>query len=98
MRMPTASDLYPLAGNRLPCLVGGEFISNGRSFDNIDPVNGRILCTVAEADAQLVGRAVQAAGRALRGAQAGRRGGGDRAVEPAVSAAHVEGGAGARVR
>jgi aminomuconate-semialdehyde/2-hydroxymuconate-6-semialdehyde dehydrogenase len=67
MRMPTASEPYPLAGARLPCLVGGEFISDGRGFENLNPANGRIICTVTEADAQLVDRAVQAARRALRG-------------------------------
>jgi aminomuconate-semialdehyde/2-hydroxymuconate-6-semialdehyde dehydrogenase len=67
MRMPTPSEPYPLAGARLPSLVGGEFVSDGRAFENINPANGQVLCTVTEADAQLVDRAVQAARRALRG-------------------------------
>jgi aminomuconate-semialdehyde/2-hydroxymuconate-6-semialdehyde dehydrogenase len=67
MRMPTASDPSPLAGTQLPCLVDGEFVRTARSFENISPVNGRALCTVSEADAKLVDRAVQAARRALRG-------------------------------
>src|SRR5215469_17365007 len=67
MRVPSASDPYPLAGGQLPCLIGGEFIRDGRSFENISPVNGRLVCTVTEADAALVDRAVQAARRALRG-------------------------------
>src|SRR5262249_36024745 len=45
----------------------GEFIRGDRSFEDINPVNGRIICTVSEADAGLVDRAVQAARRALRG-------------------------------
>src|SRR5215468_5893443 len=67
MRMPTASDPSPLAGTQLPCLVDGEFVHSARSFENRSPVNGRVLCSVSEADAQLVGRAVQAARRALHG-------------------------------
>ena len=67
MRMPTASDPTPLAGTQLPCLVDGEFVRTARSFENFSPVNGRVLCTVSEADAQLVDRAVQAARRALHG-------------------------------
>ena len=67
MRMPTASDPNPLAGTQLPCLIVGEFIRGGRSFENINPVNGRVICTVSEADAEMVDRAVQAARRALRG-------------------------------
>jgi aminomuconate-semialdehyde/2-hydroxymuconate-6-semialdehyde dehydrogenase len=67
MRMPTASDPNPLAGTQLPCLIDGEFIRSGPSFENVNPVNGRVICTVSEADAQMVDRAVQAARRALRG-------------------------------
>jgi len=65
--MPTASDPNPLTGTQLPCLIDGEFIRSGDSFENISPVNGRLICTVSEADADLVDRAVQAARRALRG-------------------------------
>src|SRR5262245_54692047 len=67
MRMPTASDPNPLAGKQLPCLIDGEFVRGDRSFEDINPVNGLIICTVSEADAELVDRAVQAARRALRG-------------------------------
>jgi aminomuconate-semialdehyde/2-hydroxymuconate-6-semialdehyde dehydrogenase len=67
MRMPTASEGYPLAGKRLPCVVGGELIASGQIFDNVNPVNGRVICTVTEADGELVDRAVRAARRALRG-------------------------------
>src|SRR5215469_8350317 len=67
MRMPTASDPYPLAGIQLPCLVEGEFLRGERCFENISPVNGRVICTVTEADAALVDRAVTAARRALQG-------------------------------
>jgi aminomuconate-semialdehyde/2-hydroxymuconate-6-semialdehyde dehydrogenase len=61
------ADPYPLAGAQLPCLVGGEFIRTTARFDNISPVNGRVISTVSEADAALVDRAVQAARSALRG-------------------------------
>ena len=67
MRNPTPAVPYPLAGQQLPCLVGGEFILGGRSFPNVSPVNGRTTATVTEADAALVDRAVQAARAALRG-------------------------------
>src|SRR5262249_26390048 len=67
MRMPTASDPNPLTGTQLPCLVDGEFLRSRSRFENISPVNGKVICTVSEADAQLVDRAVQAARRALRG-------------------------------
>ena len=67
MRTPSPSDPYPFAGAQLPCLIGGEFTRAGRSFDNINPVNGRRLCGVTEADAASVDRAVQAARAALRG-------------------------------
>jgi aminomuconate-semialdehyde/2-hydroxymuconate-6-semialdehyde dehydrogenase len=67
MRMPTPSDSYPLQGTRLPCLVGGEFVQSAAAFENISPVDGRVLCSVSEADAALVDRAVQAARAALRG-------------------------------
>jgi len=67
MRTPSPSDPYPYAGTQLPCLIGGEFTRGGRSFDNINPVNGRVLCRVTEADAATVDRAVAAARAALRG-------------------------------
>src|SRR5262252_6280671 len=67
MRMPTPSDPHPLTGTQLPCLIDGEFIRSGESFENISPVNGRVIGTVTEADAALVDRAVQAARAALRG-------------------------------
>src|SRR5579864_7417128 len=67
MRMPTASDPHPLAGSQLPCLIDGEFVRGGRRFENISPVNGRLICTVTEAEPALVERAVAAARRALRG-------------------------------
>ena len=67
MRRSSPSDAYPYAGMQLPCLIGGEFTRGGRSFDNINPVNGRPLCRVTEADAAMVDRAVAAARAALRG-------------------------------
>ncbi|HLY53747.1 MAG TPA: aldehyde dehydrogenase family protein, partial [Steroidobacteraceae bacterium] len=67
MRNPTPAVPYPLADQQLPCLIGGEFVRQGRSFPNVSPVNGRIIATVTEADAALVDRAVQAARAALRG-------------------------------
>jgi aminomuconate-semialdehyde/2-hydroxymuconate-6-semialdehyde dehydrogenase len=66
MRTATHTDRYPLGDGQLPCLIGGEFITTPRAFDNINPVNGRRICSVSEADAALVDRAVQAARGALR--------------------------------
>jgi aminomuconate-semialdehyde/2-hydroxymuconate-6-semialdehyde dehydrogenase len=66
--MPTPSPTpYPLAGQKLPCFIGGEFISEGTAFENVSPVDGAVLATVTEADAALVARAVAAARAALRG-------------------------------
>jgi aminomuconate-semialdehyde/2-hydroxymuconate-6-semialdehyde dehydrogenase len=67
MRTLTAADSYPLTARQLPCYIGGEFISDGRPFDNVSPVTGRVLCSVTEADAALVDRAVLGARAALRG-------------------------------
>jgi aminomuconate-semialdehyde/2-hydroxymuconate-6-semialdehyde dehydrogenase len=67
MRTLTAADSYPLTARQLPCFIGGEFISDGRPFDNVSPVTGRVLCSVTEADAALVDRAVLGARAALRG-------------------------------
>src|SRR5438552_14184249 len=64
---PTQVHPYPFGGRQLPCLVGGEFVRQGRTFENINPVNGQVVATVTEADAALVDRAVQAARGALRG-------------------------------
>src|SRR5579863_2243791 len=67
MRSPASAFPYPFADQQLPCLIGGEFILQGRSFPNVSPVNGQVIATVTEADAALVDRAVQAARAALRG-------------------------------
>ena len=58
---------YPLAGQKLPCFIGGEFITEGAAFENVSPVDGAVLSSVTEAGAELVGRAVSAARAALRG-------------------------------
>jgi aminomuconate-semialdehyde/2-hydroxymuconate-6-semialdehyde dehydrogenase len=67
MHPPSRAGRYPLSDSQLPCLIGGEFVTTTRSFDNIDPVTGRRIGTVSEADGALVERAVQAARAALRG-------------------------------
>jgi aminomuconate-semialdehyde/2-hydroxymuconate-6-semialdehyde dehydrogenase len=67
VRSPSPSDPYPFADEQLPCLIGGEFLRQGKPFENINPVNGRLLGTVTEANAALVDRAVEAARAALRG-------------------------------
>ena len=45
--------------------------SLGRSFENISPVDGRVINVVYEAGADEVDAAVTAAGRALKGPWAG---------------------------
>jgi aminomuconate-semialdehyde/2-hydroxymuconate-6-semialdehyde dehydrogenase len=49
--------------------VAGEFVDSagGRTWDKLDPVDGRVTAQVDEADAALVDRAVRAARRALEG-------------------------------
>src|SRR5215468_9599599 len=67
MRTLAAADPYPFAGQQLPCFIGGEFTRAARSFDNVSPVDGRVLATVSEADGAAVERAVHAARAALAG-------------------------------
>ncbi|MBN9114626.1 MAG: aldehyde dehydrogenase family protein, partial [Pandoraea sp.] len=45
--------------------VDGAFIATDRQFDNVSPVDGRLVAKVCEADAATVDRAVRAARRAL---------------------------------
>lgn len=47
--------------------VDGAFVATGKHFDNVSPLNGKVLAQVHEADALLVDRAVQAARKALSG-------------------------------
>lgn len=51
----------------MPCYVDGQFVTAGAAFDNINPVNGRIIATVAQADRATVDQAVTAARSALSG-------------------------------
>ena len=45
--------------------VDGEFVATGKTFDNVSPLNGKVIAKVHEADAALVDRAVRAARRAV---------------------------------
>ncbi|HEY0297149.1 MAG TPA: 2-hydroxymuconic semialdehyde dehydrogenase [Bordetella sp.] len=47
--------------------VGGEFVATDKTFQNISPIDGRLLAEVCEADAALVDRAVRAGRAALEG-------------------------------
>ncbi|SHN42102.1 aminomuconate-semialdehyde/2-hydroxymuconate-6-semialdehyde dehydrogenase [Duganella sacchari] len=47
--------------------IGGEFVASAATFDNIAPVDGRLLSRVSEADRATVESAVAAARRALSG-------------------------------
>lgn len=63
---PHYSSLPPTLSS-LRNYVDGEFVSTDKRFDNISPLNGKVLAQVHEADAALVDRAVQAARKALAG-------------------------------
>lgn len=47
--------------------INGRFVESGRTFDDVDPSTGKVRALVHEADAALVGEAVDAARGALRG-------------------------------
>lgn len=47
--------------------VGGQWVGTERTFDNLSPVDGSLLAQVHEADAEVVGAAVEAARAALAG-------------------------------
>ena len=47
--------------------IDGKFIGGRREFADVNPADGRVIGQVAEADAELVDAAVQAARKALRG-------------------------------
>lgn len=51
----------------LPLYINGEFIREGRHFDNISPVTGELVAKVTYADRQAVDTAVAAARAALDG-------------------------------
>ena len=47
--------------------IAGKFIEGDRHFDNVNPVDGTLVATVAEADKAMVDQAVRAARQALHG-------------------------------
>lgn len=59
--------------------AGSDWIETGRTFANVNPVNGTKVCDVSEADAATVARAVAAARRAVEG-DWGRMGDAERAA------------------
>jgi aminomuconate-semialdehyde/2-hydroxymuconate-6-semialdehyde dehydrogenase len=59
--------------------VGGKWVETGRTFANINPVNGTKVCDVSEADQATVARAVDAARAAMSG-KWGQLSAGDRAA------------------
>ena len=70
------------AGQSVPllrCFVDGAWVETGRRFDNVNPVDGRVVSRVCEADRQTVDAAIQAARRASRGTWA-RQGAVERAA------------------
>ena len=59
--------------------VDGAFVETGKCFDNVSPIDGRVLAPVHEADAALVDRAVRAARKAVDEGPWGRSTVGERA-------------------
>ena len=49
------------------CFVGGKFIETGKTFENVNPVDGSVLGVVHEADKATVDKAVCAAESAVHG-------------------------------
>jgi aminomuconate-semialdehyde/2-hydroxymuconate-6-semialdehyde dehydrogenase len=62
-----ATDLISTATAKFGNFVGGQFISGGREFDDINPADGSLIARVAEAGPEVVDAAVVAARKALRG-------------------------------
>jgi aminomuconate-semialdehyde/2-hydroxymuconate-6-semialdehyde dehydrogenase len=59
--------LKPASPALLRNYVDGEFVASAATFDNINPVDGRLVAQVCEADRATVEAAVAAARRALQG-------------------------------
>lgn len=47
--------------------VGGKFLISGKQFEDINPVDGSLVAMVAEADREMVDRAIQAGRDSLKG-------------------------------
>ncbi len=56
-----------MSGRILKNYVAGEFVDGSNLFDNINPVDGTLVCQVSEADKKTVDKAVSAAKEALKG-------------------------------
>jgi aminomuconate-semialdehyde/2-hydroxymuconate-6-semialdehyde dehydrogenase len=52
--------------NTLKSYINGEFADSGKYFDNINPVDGSLICKVSEASKEQVDQAVKGARRALK--------------------------------
>ena len=52
---------------KLHCFIDGEFTSSDCYFDNINPVNGQVISSVAEASGDQIDQAVKSAHQALKG-------------------------------
>lgn len=61
------NEQVPHFGGILKNYVGGEFISSDMLFNNVNPVDGSVINQVAEANADIVDKAVNAARNALHG-------------------------------
>ncbi len=52
---------------RYPLFIDGEFVETSRTFEDVNPMTGRVIAQVSEGGADEVDRAVTAAKRALHG-------------------------------
>lgn len=67
MTKPQARFPLPTSLQAMRNYVDGQFVETGKTFDDVSPLDGRVLGKVHEADAALVDRAVLAARKALEG-------------------------------
>ncbi len=65
--LPQAAKSPSAQVRELKNFVDGEFVSGERLFDDINPADGTVIARVAEASAETVDAAVQAARRAVKG-------------------------------
>ena len=48
--------------------IAGQFVESEKTFENINPVDGSLICHIAEADRTMVEQAVSSAKKAMKGA------------------------------
>lgn len=58
---------HPFTRHKLHCYIDGQFVPSDSYFDNINPVNGKVISQVAEAGNTQIDIAVESAQKALKG-------------------------------